>query len=91
MEAPPAVAQHVVESRHPFIVVVKNCEPGSSKKAYGETVLELLKANDIHQQPKAVNHYSCSFIINLLQEEHIRLSNSPMISHIDPDHELTIQ
>ena len=91
MEAPPAVSHHIAENRQPFIVVVKNCEPGSSKKTYGETVAELLEANGIHEQPKSVNNYSCSFMINLLDEERIRLSNSSMVSHIDPDHELIIQ
>ena len=91
MEAPPAVTQPASEIRQPFIVVVEDCEPGISKKTYGETVLRILRANDIHEQPEAVNNYSCSFIIKLLKEERNRLSNSSMVSHIDPDQGLTIQ
>ena len=90
MEAPPAVESHSEYKRHTFIVVVKDCQPGIDGKAYEKTVLELLRANGIHEQPKTISNLSCSFTINLLKEESIQLSNSAQINSIDADESLTI-
>ena len=90
MDAPPAVESRPESRRQTFIVVVKDCEPGNDKKAYEATVLQLLRANGIHEQPKAISNLSCSFTINLLKEESIQLSNSAQINSIDPDQSLTI-
>ena len=90
MEAPAAVESPSENRRQTFIVVVKDCEPGNDKKAYEASVLELLRANGIHEQPKAISNLSCSFTINLLKEESIQLSNSAQINSISPDQSLTI-
>ena len=90
MEVPPAVTTVAAEARKPFIAIVSNCKPGGDKKNYEKTVNEILKANEIHEAPVSMSNYSCSFTINLLKEERIRLSNSSSISSIDPDHKLSI-
>jgi hypothetical protein len=91
MESPPAINFPAIEKRQPFIVVVQDCEPGVNEKKYEETVLKLLKTNEIHEQPSFMSHYACSFTINLLKAEHIRLLSSDLIRNIDPDHSISIE
>ena len=91
MEVPPAPQIQVVEERQPFIAIVKNCEPGGSTKTYEKSVINLLKAHQIDERPMSMSNYACSFTINLLKDEHLRLSKSESISNIDPDHEIRIQ
>ena len=90
MEVPPAVTTTKAELRQTFIVVVKDCEPGVKEKTYKETITGLLKANGIHESPLSISNNSCSFIINLLETEQARLSQSNSISSIDIDHNLSI-
>ena len=91
MEIPPAPQIQVVEKRQPFIAIVKNCEPGVSAETYEKSVINLLNANQINERPLSMSNYACSFTINLLKSEHLRLSKSESISNIDPDHEIRIQ
>ena len=90
MEAPPAVTTTATEQRQTFIVVVNGCKPGSDKKVYEETVNKLLKTNGIHQEPISMSNNSCSFVINLLKEEQVRLSHSSSVSSVDIDYQLSI-
>lgn len=91
MEIPPVQQIQVEERRQPFIAIVKNCDPGKNAKAYEESVINLLKANQIDERPMSMSNYSCSFTINLLKDEQLRLSKSELISNIDPNHEITLQ
>ena len=90
MEVPPAVTTTKAELRQTFIVVVKDCEPGVKEKTYKEKITGLLKANGIHESPLSISNNSCSFIINLLETEQARLSQSNSISSIDIDQNLSI-
>ena len=78
------------DQRKTFIAVVKGCSPSGDKEKFTASVHELLKTNGIHEAPKVISSYGCSFTIDLKQEQYDQLSNSEVVI-LSSDHNLTIR
>ena len=78
------------DKRETFIAVVKDCVPSGDRDNFTASVHELLKKSGIHEAPKVISSYGCSFTIDLLQEQYDQLSNSEDVT-LSSDHNLTIR
>ena len=78
------------DNRKTFIGVVRDCVPGGDREKFTASVHELLKNSGIHEAPKVISSYGCSFTIDLIQEQYDQLSNSEVVT-LSSDHNLTIR
>ena len=77
------------DERKTFIAVINDCVPSGDRDKFSEKVKELLKNNGIHEAPKVVSSYGCSFTIDLRKEQYYELSDSEIVT-LSPDRNLTV-
>ena len=87
---PPPNIELANEHRKTFIAVTKECKSGIRSDTFKSLVKNILKENNIRQEPISISNHSCSFTIELLEDESHRLSQSELIFSINQDNELTI-
>ena len=87
---PPPNIELAHEQRQTFIAVTKECKLGFRSETFESLVKNILKENNIRQEPISISKNSCSFTIKLLEDESHRLSQSELILSINQDHKLTI-
>ena len=77
------------DNRKTFIAVVRDCVPGGDREKFTASVHELLKNSGIHEAPKVISSYGCSFTIDLIQEQYDQLAKSEDVT-LSSDHDLSI-
>ena len=87
---PPPNIELAHEQRQTFIAVTKEWKSGIRSETFESLVKNILKENNIRQEPISTSKNSCSFTIKLLEDESHRLSQSELILSINQDHKLTI-
>ena len=75
--------------RKTFIAVVRDCVPSGDREKFTASVHELLKNSGVHEAPKVISSYGCSFTIDLIEEQYDQLSKSKNVT-LSSDHNLTL-